>query len=118
MQITRQRVRPNMDINTMEDCPNCYGNGQIKPSILFTDSLERKIDYLVNKVKIKKFKLHVHPFLAAFINKGIYSLKWKWRCSYSFGLKIISDQSLAYLEYRFIDSDKNEIDLKEEIEIK
>ncbi|MEI7675784.1 MAG: Rne/Rng family ribonuclease [Bacteroidales bacterium] len=118
MQITRQRVRPNMDINTMENCPTCYGKGEIKPSILFTDMLERKVDYLVNKLKVKSFALHLHPYVAAFVNYGFYSLKWKWRFSYSFGLKIIPNQSLAYLEYSFIDSDRNEIDLKEEIEIK
>ncbi|MDD2799213.1 MAG: Rne/Rng family ribonuclease [Bacteroidales bacterium] len=118
MQITRQRVRPNMDINTLENCPTCYGKGEIQPSILFTDMLERKVDYLVNKLKVKKFALHLHPYVAAFVNHGFYSLKWRWRFSYSFGLKIIPNQSMAYLEYSFIDSDRNEIDLKEEIEIK
>lgn len=118
MQITRQRVRPNMDINTLEDCPTCFDKGQIKPSILFTEMLERKIDYLVNKLKVKKFALHLHPYLAAYVNQGFFSLKWRWKCSYTFGLKIIPNQNMAYLEYSFIDSDKNEIDLKEEIEIK
>lgn len=118
MQITRQRVRPNLDINTLENCPTCYGKSEIKSSILFTDILERKVDYLVNKLKVKTFALHLHPYVAAFVNQGFYSLKWRWRFSYSFGLKIIPNQSMAYLEYSFIDSDKNEIDLKEEIEIK
>lgn len=118
MQITRQRVRPNMDITTTENCPVCFGHGTIKPSILFTDMLERKVDYLVNKLKVKSFSLHLHPYVASFVNQGLFSLKWKWRCSYSFGLRIIPNQSMALLEYRFIDSDKNEIDLKEEIEIK
>ena len=40
MQITRQRVRPAMDVNTMETCPTCFGKGTIKSSILFTESLE------------------------------------------------------------------------------
>lgn len=72
MQITRQRVRPALDINTSEDCPTCYGKGTIRPSILFTDRLEDKISYLVHKLKVKKFSLHVHPFIAAFINKGFF----------------------------------------------
>ncbi len=55
MQITRQRVRPAMDVNTTEICPTCFGKGTIKSSILFTDTLESKIDYLVNKLKVKKF---------------------------------------------------------------
>ena len=60
MQITRQRVRPAMDVNTTETCPTCFGKGSIKSSILFTDTLESKIDYLVNKLKIKKFSV-THP---------------------------------------------------------
>ncbi|MGL4293142.1 MAG: Rne/Rng family ribonuclease [Bacteroidales bacterium] len=118
MQITRQRVRPAMDVDTTEECPVCYGKGATAPSILFTDRLADKIDYLVNKLKVKKFTLHVHPFVAAFINQGLYSLKLKWKLNYSFGLQIIPDQSLAMLQYRFYDEEKNEIDLKEEIEIK
>jgi len=118
MQITRQRVRPAMDINTTEECPVCFGKGKINSSILFTDQLENKIDYLVNKLKVKKFTLYLHPFVAAFVNKGIYSLKWQWRFRYSMGFQIIPDQNLAYLQYRFVDLDKQEIDLQEEIEIK
>ena len=55
MQITRQRVRPAMDVNVEETCPTCFGSGKIKSSILFTDQLERKIDRLVNKIGVKKF---------------------------------------------------------------
>ncbi len=78
MQITRQRVRPAMDVNVEETCPTCFGRGKIKSSILFTDQLESKIDRLVNKIGIKKFYLHVHPYVAAYINQGIVSLKRKW----------------------------------------
>jgi len=73
MQITRQRVRPAMDVNVDETCPTCNGSGKIKSSILFTDQLERKIDNLINKIGVSKFYLHVHPFVAAFINKGFIS---------------------------------------------
>ncbi len=78
MQITRQRVRPAMDVNTNETCPTCFGKGSIKPSILFTDTLESKIDYLVNKLKIKRFTLYIHPYIAAYVNQGLVSLKRKW----------------------------------------
>ncbi len=118
MQITRQRVRPAMDVDTSEDCPVCYGKGKTYPSILLTDKLEDKMDYLVSKLKVKKFTLHVHPFVAAYINEGVISLKMKWKLKYGFGLRIIPDQSLAMIEYKFFDAERNEIDLKEEIEIK
>ena len=118
MQITRQRVRPAMDVNTDEKCPTCFGKGKIKPSILFTDALENKIDYLVNKLGIKKFALHIHPYVAAYINQGIVSLKRKWQMKYGFGIRIIPNQNLAFLEYKFYDTHGEELDMKEEFEIK
>lgn len=117
MQITRQRVRPAMSIDTSEDCPTCHGKGTIPPSILFTDMLESKIDYLVNKLSIKRFSLHLHPYVAAYIDKGLFSIKRKWQMKYGFSINIIPNQSLAYLEYRFYRSGE-EIDMKEEFEIK
>ena len=64
------------------DLPTCFGKGKIKSSILFTDQLENKIDKLVNKIGIKNFYLHVHPYVAAYINQGIFSLKRKWQMKY------------------------------------
>ena len=118
MQITRQRVRPAMDVTTDETCPTCFGKGKIKSSVLFTDTLESKIDYLVNKLKTKKFTLYIHPYIAAYVNQGLVSLKRKWQMKYGFGIKIIPDQSLAFLQYKFTDTKGEEIDMKEEIEIK
>jgi ribonuclease G len=115
MQITRQRVRPAMDISITETCPVCDGRGHMKPSILFTDTLEDRLDYLVNIMKVKKFHLHLHPYVAAFIKKGFRSFKWRWKIKYSTGMKIIPNQSLALLEYKFYDSDKNEIDVTENV---
>lgn len=101
MQITRQRVRPVMDVNVEETCPTCGGTGKIMPSILFTDSLETKIDFLVNKLGIKRFRFYVHPFVAAYINQGIFSIKRRWQMKYGFGVKVLPNQKLAYLQYTF-----------------
>ena len=119
MQITRQRVRPALDITTSEECPTCHGKGIIQPSMLFTDRLEDKIAYMVLKLKKTDFTLHLHPYVAAYIDKGgFFSLKWQWKRKYSFRFKIIPDQSLALLEYKFFDKERNELDMKEELEIK
>ncbi len=114
MQITRQRVRPAMDITTTESCPSCYGKGEVQPSLLFTDTLHEKIEYLINDLKIRGFKMYVHPFINAYIKKGFFSIYCKWKLKHGFGFKIIPDQSLAYLQYRVIDKAGNELDLKEE----
>jgi ribonuclease G len=118
MQITRQRVRPAVDVNVEETCPACFGTGKIKSSILFTDQLEHKIDYLVNKIGIRRFSLHVHPYVAAYINQGMISLKRRWQMKYGLGVRIIPSQKLAMLQYEFYDSNRQFIDMKEEIETK
>jgi ribonuclease G len=46
------------------------------------------------------------------------SLKRRWQMKYGLGIKVIPDQSLAFLQYRFKDASGEEIDMKEEIEIK
>ena len=118
MQITRQRVRPAMDVNVEETCPTCFGKGKIKSSILFTDQLESKIDRMVSKIGIKKFNLHVHPYVAAYINQGIFSMKRKWQIKYGLCRHVIPSQKVAFLQYEFYDKKGNFIDMQEEIETK
>lgn len=114
MQITRQRVRPDLDIVTTEKCPSCFGKGEVQPSLLFTDTLHEKLDYLVNSLKQTGFIMYIHPYVDAYIKKGLLSLYRKWRMEFGRKFKILPDQSLAYLQYRVLDQSRNEIDLKEE----
>ncbi len=118
MQITRQRVRPVTDVNVEETCPTCGGTGRIRPSILFTDSLETQIDRLVNHMGIKRFRLYVHPFVAAYINQGIVSIKRRWQMKYGLGVKIFPNQKLAYLQYAFHDMNGEEILLDKQNDMK
>ena len=114
MQITRQRVRPALDIVTTETCPSCGGKGEVLPSLLFTDMLKDKVDYLVNSLGVKHFIMYVHPFVEAYLKKGIFSEYFKWRREFGRKFKLMADQNLAYLQYKVFDKDHNEIDLKEE----
>ena len=114
MQITRQRVRPALDIVTAETCPSCGGKGEVQPSLLFTDMLKDKIDYLVNTLNVNSFIMYVHPFVDAYLKKGLVSEYWRWRREFKRKFRILPDQSLNYLQYKVIDKDRNEIDLKEE----
>lgn len=115
MQITRQRVRPALDITTAETCPSCFGKGEVQPSLLFTDTLYEKLEYVVNTLGLKGFIMYVHPFVDAYIKRGLFtSMYGKWRRKLGRCFKVLPDQSLAYLQYRVLDSEKNEIDLKEE----
>lgn len=114
MQITRQRVRPALDIITTEACPSCFGKGVVQPSLLFTDTLKAKLEYLLHDLKVEGFVTYVHPFVDAYLKKGLISIYRKWRMELGRRFRILPDQSLAYLQYKVIDANRNEIDLKEE----
>jgi len=117
MQITRQRVRPEMNIVTDENCPSCYGKGNIKPSILFVDTLESKIDYLVNSLGEKDFTLRIHPFIYSHITKGWFkSIEKQWRKKYSRNMTLIPMQEFPLLHYVFSDRKGDEINLTEEFD--
>ncbi len=111
MQITRQRVRPEMNIVTDEKCPSCQGTGEIKPTILFTDELQSQLAFIVDKIKTKRLILNVHPFVAAWLKKGLFPIYRKWDLKYKISLKVQPVTSYHMLEYHFYDRDENEIDL-------
>ena len=117
MQITRQRVRPAMDIVTTEQCPSCFGKGQVQPSLLFTDTLKEKLHYLIDDLGQRDFIMYVHPFVDAYLKKGLISEYRRWRMELGRKFRILPDQSLAYLQYRVLDKNRNEIDVKEEKDI-
>ncbi len=114
MQITRQRVRPALDVVTAEKCPSCFGKGEVQPSLLFTDTLKEKLEYLINDLKVNNFIMYVHPYVDAYLKKGLVSLSRRWKLELGGKFKIMPDQSLAYLEYRVLDRDKNVLELAEE----
>jgi ribonuclease G len=111
MQITRQRVRPEMNIITNEKCPACMGSGEIKPTILFTDELESHLAFIVDKIKTRRLILNVHPFVAAWLNRGLISIRRRWNFKYRICLKVQPVTAYHMLEYHFYDTEDNEIDL-------
>lgn len=114
MQITRQRVRPAMDVITTETCPSCFGKGDIQPSLLFTDVLYEKLEYLIKNLHVNNFVMYVHPFVDAYLKKGLISTYRRWRFALGGSWRLAADQSLAYLQYKVLDKNRTEIDLKEE----
>lgn len=114
MQITRQRVRPVLDIHTEEVCPSCFGRGEVQPSLLFTDTLYDKLDTLVNHMGLSDFVMYVHPYVEGYLKRGwLMSIYAKWRRRLGGKFKIVADESLAYLQYRVVNREGKELDLKE-----
>lgn len=109
MQITRQRVRPEENIETAESCPTCKGTGKVSPSILFTDELDSKVKYALTELNKKKLSLRVHPYVAAYLTKGWKSMRMKWFLKYFKWVEIEANSSCSYLEYHFYDEEEEEI---------
>ena len=103
MQITRQRVRPQMTIDTMEKCPMCTGNGKIDSSLLLIETIENKIQNLTEKHD-KEVKIATHPFVASHINKGFFfnSIRHKWMRKYKRTINVTGDERLHLLQYSVI----------------
>ncbi len=110
MQITRQRVRPEMTVNTMEVCPVCHGTGKAEAAILIIDKIEEDLEYYAREKKQKTMVLKVHPFIGAYLRQGIFSLyrKWKWR--FHVALRLISVPSYYIYEYHFYDKYNRELE--------
>ncbi len=103
MQITRQRVRPELNIETMEKCPTCKGSGEITPSVLFVDDIENYLSFLINEVNYKNLTLKVHPYIEGYIKKGLFSKKFKWFLKFKKKIKVESVNSYQFLEFHFFD---------------
>ena len=112
MQITRQRVKPQINITTTETCPACNGTGLIGPSILLSDEIEKKLDYILTKQNQKKITLFVHPYLEGYFRQGYLfsSIQWKWRRKYGQWVTIDSSESVPINEYHFYDKNGEEIE--------
>jgi ribonuclease G len=111
MQITRQRVRPEMTISTDEKCPVCRGEGKTASTLLLTDEIERTLVSMLEKVKTHRLLLRTHPFVAAYMREGFFSLIGKINKKYSVNIKVQGVPSYHLLQYGFFDRQGNEMDL-------
>jgi ribonuclease G len=109
VQITRQRVRPEMNVEILENCPVCEGTGKIKPSILFTDEIENNLKYLLQDQNEKNVTLAVHPYIHAFLTKGPVSIRTKWMWKYKKFFKIKAMKNYHMLDYRFFNQNNDEL---------
>jgi ribonuclease G len=111
VQITRQRVRPEMNITTNEKCPACNGTGEIKASIILMDDIQNNLTYILNEQNEKNITLCVHPYIEAYIKKGLFSCQWKWFFNYGKWIKVKGMPSYYLTEFHFLNSKEEEIKL-------
>ena len=109
VQITRQRVRPEMNIVTVEKCPSCGGTGEIRASIILLDDIENNLNYVLNEQNEKGIGLTVHPFIEAYLKKGFISQQLKWYFKYKKWISVKADNNYQYLQYKLFNSKSEEI---------
>ncbi|MBC7850183.1 MAG: Rne/Rng family ribonuclease [Chitinophagaceae bacterium] len=112
MQITRQRMKPEMNINTQEVCPSCAGTGKISSTLILEDEIEKNLSYLITH-QHKNLTVAVHPILYAYLTKGrlFNSRQWKWRWKYGQKIKLRENTNYHLTEFHFFDGHDEEIKL-------
>jgi ribonuclease G len=111
MQITRQRVRPELKINTAEICPTCNGTGKVQPTLLLTDDIERDLDFVLQSRPKGKIYLHVHPYLEAYLKKGFPNKIMRWYMKYQKWLRLKPEPEYPITMYKFFNDNEDEIRL-------
>jgi ribonuclease G len=110
MQITRQRMKPEMNINTSEVCPSCNGSGTISSTLILEDEIAKNLNYLIMQ-KHKGLKIEVHPIIYSYLTCGFPSRRFKWSWKYKQKIKIISNNAFHLTEFHFFDENEEEIKL-------
>ena len=100
VQITRQRVRSELEIKTSEPNPN--KNGEVEAPIVLIDKVEAELDKILSSNKdYKKITLNVHPFIAAYLTKGPLSIRVKWFLKHKKWISVLPRDAYQYLQYKF-----------------
>jgi len=108
IQITRQRVRPEMNIKTREENPNTGQTTEVEAPIVLVNKMNDELKSLIKKDS-KKITLNTHPFIAAFLTKGFPSVRTKWFMEHKKWVTIQPRDAYTYLEYHFVDKDDSKI---------
>ena len=111
MQITRQRVRPELKINTSEMCPTCEGTGKVQPTALLTDTLEADLNTVLQTRPKGRITVHVHPFVEAYLKKGLINQQMRWYLKYQKWIRLQPEKEYPLTTYKFFDDNLDEIRL-------
>ena len=111
IELTRQRVRPETEIDTSESCPTCGGSGEVSAPVLVIDEIENALNYLITDRSMSGLTLAVHPFIHAYLTKGIPSIRMKWWLRWKQWIKVVPEGSSQFLAFSVKDQSGKEIPL-------
>ena len=111
IELTRQRVRPETEIDTSENCPTCNGTGEVGAPVLVVDEIENALNYLLSEKDMNGLTLRVHPFIHAYLTKGLPSRQMNWWWRWKKWVKVQPESSSQFLAYAVTDGEGNEVPL-------
>jgi ribonuclease G len=109
VQITRERVRPALEIATSELCSSCLGTGRSDSSVQLLGKIENEILYLWEQMNQKSITLKANPLVTNYFKAGFPSLRIKWWFKYFRWLQLENDNHAALTSYTFVNDDKQPI---------
>ncbi len=110
MEITRERVKPEIQINTSDECPTCAGSGTIKSTLLLSDDIESDLTHILQTQS--KVKLYVHPIIEAYLKRGLFSIRANWSWKFKQWIRIYPNENISFNDYKFFDENDEEIILE------
>ncbi len=110
MQVTRQRMKPELKINTLEQCPTCEGTGKISSALILEDEIVKNLTYLIMQ-KHSGLSIQVHPIVYTYLTSGFPSRRMKWSWKYKQKIKVVSNSNNSLTEFNFFDNSGEEIKL-------
>ncbi|MEA3495368.1 MAG: Rne/Rng family ribonuclease [Bacteroidota bacterium] len=103
MEITRQRVKPAIELANSETCPVCKGSGEIKPTILVIDDIEHSLNFIKSELKVREIVIKVHPFVYTYLKRKLISTRLNWMLKYKMRIRIKSSEVLQLIDYEICD---------------
>lgn len=111
MQITRQRVRPEIKVNTKTNYPSHERIGKLLDSDVLMEELERDLNFIMTNNGTAKVSLNVHPYVFAYLKRGFFGHQWKWFMKYKKWVSVKRVEDTLVTKYKFYDQNKEEIKL-------
>lgn len=102
VQITRQRIRQNVQLSFTESCPTCAGTGLVQSKTTTINEIERWIRRFKSGSREFRLQLKVNPAIAEFLSKGTISRLTKVMFKFFVRIKLVPDSSVPMDEFRFI----------------
>ncbi|MEX0966827.1 MAG: Rne/Rng family ribonuclease [Bacteroidia bacterium] len=110
VQITRQRVRPELNMNNAQTCPMCKGTGEANPHIMVVEEIENRLTEIMKEYKERSLRIIVNPFIQSHLTKGMVSLRWKWMWKYKIWIEVEADEAFFITKYLLLTSTGKEIE--------